>query len=490
MEILLLILRCFLACVFGLAGAAKLFDRDGAERAFAEFGTPEVLRRPMYYLLPAAEISIAVSLLFVGSSWFAAIGALCLLAVFTLGMVFQMAKGNSPDCHCFGQIHSEPVGITSILRNLGFAVLAIILIASGRTAQGFDLVNSNRDVMVFVVGIAVISLLVAVVFFLKKISDQQTEIIRRIELLEVVSQHEGSVERESVTHPHDGLPIGGHFPDFELYDVNANLISSEAIKAQHLPTLFFFVSPTCNPCKAMLPDIDGWRKELLGKVNFLFLSTGKAQENIDKFGNDPLRPVLLQSEREVADAVKAQWTPTAVLMDANGRVASHAAAGDAAIRKLVDQIKNEDLDREFTYFAHDHDHGHAHNKIGETVPEFSLSDINGEVIDSTYFKGKQTLVAFWSLTCPFCTSMMEELKTWNKTKGKDSPDLILFSEGDKVAHQEFGLDSPIILDEGYKTASSFGMFGTPSAVLVNEDGKIVSETAVGAANIWSLVGKR
>jgi hypothetical protein len=34
------------------------------------------------------------------------------------------------------------------------------------------------------------------------------------------------------------------------------------------------------------------------------------------------------------------------------------------------------------------------------------------------------------------------------------------------------------------------MFGTPSAVLVNEDGTIVSETAVGAPNIWALIGKR
>jgi hypothetical protein len=34
------------------------------------------------------------------------------------------------------------------------------------------------------------------------------------------------------------------------------------------------------------------------------------------------------------------------------------------------------------------------------------------------------------------------------------------------------------------------MFGTPSAVLVNRDGKIVSETALGAPDIWSLIGKR
>jgi hypothetical protein len=34
------------------------------------------------------------------------------------------------------------------------------------------------------------------------------------------------------------------------------------------------------------------------------------------------------------------------------------------------------------------------------------------------------------------------------------------------------------------------MYGTPSAVLVNEDGVIVSETAIGAPDIWALIGKR
>ena len=328
------------------------------------------------------------------------------------------------------------------------------------------------------------------VYFLKKISEQQTQIVRRIEVMELISQEGGQVSRDKMTHPHEGLPIGGHFPDFELYDVNANVVSLAKLKEQHTPTLFFFVAPTCNPCKAMLPEIEQWRKDLMGKVNLVFVSTGKAQDNIDKFGNSPTLPILLQKEREVAEAVKAQWTPTAILMDANGRVASHATAGDNAIRSLIEQLKTEDFNGEFTHFASGNDHGHSHNKIGESIPQFSVQDIKGKVIDSDYFKGKKTLVTFWSLTCPFCTSMMEEIKNWDRTKGKNDPALVLFSEGDKGAHEEFQLSSPVILDEGYKTASAFGMFGTPSAVLVNEEGKIISETAVGAANIWSLVGKK
>lgn len=489
MDIALLSIRLILTAIFGVAAFGKLIDKEGSTKALSDFGAPQPLIPVFVILLPIAELAIAFGLIFTETSWFAAIGGAALFAVFTAGMLYQMAKGNSPDCHCFGQIHSEPVGWSSVVRNVAFIALSAIIVFAGREKQGLNLAASNQEVMQLVIGVAVIALLGAAVYFLKRISDQQNQIMRRIEVLEITAHESGAVEREELSHPHEGLPIGGHFPDFELYDTKANLITSNQIKATATPTLFFFVSPTCNPCKALLPEIDEWRRDLLGEVNFVFISNGKAQANIDKFGEDPRLPILLQKEREIAEKVKAQWTPTAVLMGANGKVASHAAAGDAAIRKLVEQIKAEDLSQKFTYFAHDHDHGHSHNKIGESIPTFSLPDIKGKVIDSDYFRGKQTLVAFWSLTCPFCTTMMEELKTWDKTKGKDSPDLIVFSEGDSKTHEEFGLSSPIILDEGYKTAAKLGMFGTPSAILVNEEGKIVSETAVGAANIWSLVGR-
>ncbi len=106
------------------------------------------------------------------------------------------------------------------------------------------------------------------------------------------------------------------------------------------------------------------------------------------------------------------------------------------------------------------------------------------------FRGGKTLVAFWSLTCPFCVSMMEDLREWEKQKGRDEPKLVVFSDGDTETHRELNLQSPILLDKDYKTAGKLGMHGTPSAILVNEDGTIVSETAIGAAQIWALIGKR
>ena len=36
--------------------------------------------------------------------------ALVLLLLFVGGISYNVARGRSPDCHCFGQLHSAPAG--------------------------------------------------------------------------------------------------------------------------------------------------------------------------------------------------------------------------------------------------------------------------------------------------------------------------------------------------------------------------------------------
>ncbi|HCA58291.1 MAG TPA: hypothetical protein DEP46_09935, partial [Blastocatellia bacterium] len=133
---ILLILRVLLAAVFALAAVGKLQDRSGAQKALADFGVPENLAPAASFALAVAELAVAFALLFPGLSWFAAIGATLLLATFTAGMGYQIAKGNAPDCHCFGQLHSEPVSVWSLVRNAVFLIPAVLLILSGRASQG------------------------------------------------------------------------------------------------------------------------------------------------------------------------------------------------------------------------------------------------------------------------------------------------------------------------------------------------------------------
>ncbi len=494
MNEFLLLIRIILFAIFALAGIGKLLDFKGSEKAVKEFGTPEEFAKFFSVALPFAEIVFAVCLLFVETSWVGAVGALILLLSFIGGMIYQLAQGNTPDCHCFGAIHSEPISRKSLIRNVVFTALAFVLILSGKANQGAnlfdsDVYNSEGNFMSLIIGLATVGLLAAVVFYLKKISEQQTQIMRRIEILEVTALDGGrEMHREDVQQPATGLPIGSPAPDFALPDTNGREVSLDALLTQTKPILFLFVSPTCNPCAALLPEIEQWQTELKGKLNFVFVSNGAVKDNLDKLAGTKLKQILLQKDRETALSFGAEWTPTAILINNDGTIGSRAAVGDKAIRELVDSIKAQINDAELLLIGKTGDSTTA--KLGNELPEFFENDVNDKIVASEDLRGKRTLVTFWSLTCGYCQQMLEDLRDWDKTRGADEPNLLIISEGEPEPHRQLNLQSPIILDKERKLSNQLGINGTPSAVLINEDGKIVSETAIGADNIWTLLGKR
>ena len=490
MEIVLLIVRLVLFGVFALAAIGKFLDLKGAERAVRDFGTPDELAKPLAIALPFAEIVFAFCFLFPTTAWVGALGGLILLASFTAAMAWQIAKGQAPDCHCFGQIHSEPVSRKTLVRNIIFSFLALFLVVQGRDGQGMELTSSSNDAMSILLISLVLALSAAALLYLKRILDNQSEILKRIELLEVLSRDGTPVDRSDAGHPLDGLPIGAQFPEFELATTAGENVSLKTLQGSGRGSVLLFVSPTCEPCRALLPDMERWEAELGGRVNFVLISSGTPEANREKFAGVFENDVVLQEKRELADAVQARWTPTALYLRADGTIGSHLAAGDAAIRDLVNKIKSSRLEDANTYFANETTNGAHPPKIGEKIPSFNLSDVKGNSITAEDIRGHRTLAVFWSPTCPHCTAMMNDLRAWDSSRLPGDPDLIVFSDGPKDQHADLGLNAPVVIDPGYKTSAELGMLGTPSAVLFDENGRYLTETGVGASNIWALIGKR
>src|SRR3954462_14745076 len=104
MDVILLLVRVFLAGVFAVAGLAKLADLPGSRRALADFGLGSTPAKPLGLLLPLAELAVAVMLLPSATAWWGGLGAFGLLLLFVTGIAANLARGRRPDCHCFGQI--------------------------------------------------------------------------------------------------------------------------------------------------------------------------------------------------------------------------------------------------------------------------------------------------------------------------------------------------------------------------------------------------
>lgn len=61
MNVLLLLARLLLAALFAIAAAAKLRNPAGSRKAVGDFGLPPLLAGPAAFLLPFAELGVAVA---------------------------------------------------------------------------------------------------------------------------------------------------------------------------------------------------------------------------------------------------------------------------------------------------------------------------------------------------------------------------------------------------------------------------------------------
>ena len=111
MGILLLVARFALAAVFAVAGLAKLRDAGGARKSLGEFGVPAAFTPALAALLPLAELTCAIALVWDRWAVPGAIGVMALLGVFIVGITVNLARGRTVNCHCFGQLSSSPVSL-------------------------------------------------------------------------------------------------------------------------------------------------------------------------------------------------------------------------------------------------------------------------------------------------------------------------------------------------------------------------------------------
>ncbi|HEY2080767.1 MAG TPA: hypothetical protein VGH53_30935 [Streptosporangiaceae bacterium] len=75
--------------------------------------------------------------------------------------------------------------------------------------------------------------------------------------------------------------------------------------------------------------------------------------------------------------------------------------------------------------------------------------------------------------------ILNDLRTWQATRSDASPELMVVSAGSPEASRAMGLRATVLLDADFGTARAFGASGTPSAVLVDQHGRLASEVAVG-----------
>jgi peroxiredoxin len=509
----LLVARLALALVFVVAGLAKLVDRSGSRQAVADFGVPAALAVPLGLLLPLAELAVAAALLPAVSAWWAAVGALALLLAFVAGIAVNLARGRKPDCHCFGQLHSSPVGWATLARNGALAVVAGFVVWQGREQAGPSVVSwlaglSTDRLLALIGGIIVLALLLVQGLLIVNLLRQNGRLLVRLEAVEARLNDAAPAEQPAAVAPVEpGLPVGSPAPEFSLRGLRGETLTLDFLRAFDKPIMLLFADPGCGPCNALLPEVGRWQRDQAASLTMAMISRGTSEANRAKAAEHGLTHVLLQQHREVAQMYQADGTPSAVLVRPDGTVGSSVAAGTDAIRALVARTAGAPIPLPMaapspTAGSHTHNHNGRGGsgdgagvpfrpvtlEIGQAAPALRLPDLKGKSVNLAGFRGRKTLILFWNPDCGYCQQMLEDLKAWEAKPPKDAPKLLVVSTGTAEQNRAMGLRSPVLLDPTFSAGHAFGANGTPSAVLVDTDGKIASELAVGAPAVLALAG--
>jgi uncharacterized membrane protein YphA (DoxX/SURF4 family)/thiol-disulfide isomerase/thioredoxin len=314
-----------LAALFAVAGFAKLADLRGSRRVLVDFGVPAAFAPAGAVLLPLVEIATAVALVLHPTARWGAIAALVLLLAFVAGVANALRQGKDVDCGCFGRIYSATAGTATLVRNVVLTALALVVVVHGPgpAIDAWVAERSAAELAAIVLGIVAVGVLAF-------------RLLRQTGAVEKTSEHlrDRLTDADAAPRP-QGLPVGAIAPSFSLELLNGGTQTLDALLARGRPVVLVFVSPTCGPCNAVVPNLASWQERLADGVTITIITSGPLRANNEVWRAFPQADVLLDPDDGVSRAYRVTATPRSVRIDPDGRVAGVMVGGAARLEMLI-----------------------------------------------------------------------------------------------------------------------------------------------------------
>ncbi len=122
-------------------------------------------------------------------------------------------------------------------------------------------------------------------------------------------------------------------------------------------------------------------------------------------------------------------------------------------------------------------------RSGDAPPPFALPDLAGKQVGSETLAGSVSIVLFWSTWSPRSSEMLEDFKRHHAAYGENGLKVLAVNiDGENSgaapvsAIREFAavreLPFPVLVDEGLRTFSAWGVMAHPTEVLLDAGGRI------------------
>jgi peroxiredoxin len=323
-----------------------------------------------------------------------------------------------------------------------------------------------------------------------------------------------------------GLTVGTEAAAFELPNLGGERRSLVQYRGKPLVLIFF--NPTCGFCGELLPKLKGKAESRNQETEMetgnegarnggpperpavLIVSTGDIEANRTLFAQHEVGcPVLLQKGSEVAEVYKANGTPSGYLVSEEGKIASELAIGLESLLMLLDgKTGNRKQKAEIeqgpstTVAGNGRDsrfkeRSLARSKIkrdgleaGTAAPEFRLPRVDGRgELELSELRGRKVLLVFSSPACGPCNTLAPELERFHRAHPE--LEVVMISKGEprenRAKVKEHGLTFPVVLQQQWEISRRYAMFATPVAYLIDEQGIISRDVAVGVEPIIALM---
>ncbi|AQQ53253.1 TlpA family protein disulfide reductase [Planococcus lenghuensis] len=113
---------------------------------------------------------------------------------------------------------------------------------------------------------------------------------------------------------------------------------------------------------------------------------------------------------------------------------------------------------------------------GDPAPDFTLEDMDGNMVSLSDYKGQFVVLNFFASWCPPCREEAPELQKFEEQYGDQVKLLILDRAEPKIKVQEFidefNSTSTYLLDYNDSMAKPYGVIGQPETFFIDEEGII------------------
>ena len=144
--------------------------------------------------------------------------------------------------------------------------------------------------------------------------------------------------------------------------------------------------------------------------------------------------------------------------------------------------------------------------VGEKAPNFTLTDINGveHTLADYTAEGKTVVLEWFSPDCPFVkkhyrddtgtmlgiqADMKEQPVVWLRINSARAGHPTTGVDRNKAAAKDWGINTPILLDESGKVGKSYNAKRTPEMYIINTDGILAYHGAIDDERNASAPGK-